>query len=41
MVAEIRDRLAISNRAMEKFDMDKFNLKKLKEVRRRQKTVSS
>jgi hypothetical protein len=32
VVAEVRERLAVSKRAMQKFDMEKFNLKKLDEV---------
>jgi hypothetical protein len=32
MVAKVREKLSVSNQAMQKPDMSKFNFKKLKEV---------
>jgi hypothetical protein len=32
MVAKVRERLAVSKRTTQKFDMERFNLKKLDEV---------
>jgi hypothetical protein len=32
MVAKVRERLAVSKRATQKFDMERLNLKKLDEV---------
>jgi hypothetical protein len=35
VVAEVRERLAVSKQAAQKFDAEKFNLKKLSEVENR------
>jgi hypothetical protein len=37
LVAEVRERLAVSKQAAEKFDVERFNLRKLSETKVREK----